>query len=1493
MAEQNKILPIKCNLDIAADHIDNLTARFIKNLTPYVGATNDYAGIKEGQNVAKQKPAQSSEIYVNIPLPKGDNFCIGAKGFPNTSEVYIFGWNSLDNHFIVRLNCLVRTFDMVKVDPFFNFQKQPQYFLGEGQIMLSIIPLVDPDTGIEFTAKELKWTDGFGYQGFCRVQDSIDTDGFNPATIPYFVGNYDKAQIVRMGKPTPKGCITVTEVPRVTNPLDPAYDLDKNNTILFQKWFFSIRETDVWGRISEWGPRSVEYVPGINDCIANSANIPRCLDLEFEITNPFVNSVDIGWLNCSGGTSTVWHKDATIFLYTGSNIGKWWERQRSNVWSGPKTVKYRFCRSKECEIVPPDEIKRLENPLPRRSQAIMDLTRLTSLWNNKSRFNPFGDTLKSKFSAKVIPPAAQTDTGLRNITIYVPIWSAVQNNWFQVNKDGANGYVWGSLNQRRYLQYFKNIAQSGFEGYLVGGGSAVSTQVYVDAAGNLVDDPLFNGINISPLHLSFQKFVFNNVPKGEYIFRLSSTLSDPNSDANYRQTSTTVWGVCPFSRNNNYQISVAQRQRKQELLIDVCDKDYNTMDNNTNEILVISDCSGTTVKATSGYVFETALIQDTQNPIELANVICANGEFISNITDHNGFYYYGTIGSGRTFSIIIRDNCLSLPVANRIIQNSGANMEIKNFIADQAFSDYSLLACNHILIKGHLTLQGTNIGVPNVVVTLTRGQSAVTDDNGNFVIRVHDDVLNGVRNDNVVIGSGGCGYSGQNGICVALINIVIQPCTTCVDRIIDTGTTLLQYLTQQGLLSGGVYGWGAVGWDWLGRATFIQAMGYLTIPTINQSNAIAPSAIQVNIDPTAVFPPETEYITFFITAETTIEKYLSWIVDDVKFIDSTGLENIAAPTQIKIYYGSVIEYSKVNNYNTTTAWQIIPENANTPVISDKAKFFVNGDGKFFPVAITGLIKYQKDGEYFTIDYTSDLQNLKKNALIRLERPKTCTGDEPYYEICNSKVEIVNGIPQRLQFILDAFDTYYVPRQIPIPVPVTTGSVSSVTTTVVSGNTSVATQVIPDPTPTILQLRTFGFRFEHAAPSNFWGDGCQWIGRTQVKNPYEAEVISPYQVALSGGLSINGQLNYLCYFDNSKMTSFEVPEADGIMSAFSPKIGQVYVLMQMGSFIIGFNDNLGRVNANGTFQAASIANEFGKPQNSSEYGCALKDKLSVKLRGDKILFVDRDNADLVRYDAATGKTESLTKDKCDGWFKAKVKYVLASANRYFCGGINPVEGTYLITNTSIGESDAGTTYTNLERTYNALLPETVSFDIETKDIKAWWLFIPEAVAHLDGDILNRQMFTFKQSVPWSHYNGTVNNSFNNFFGVQGEKVVTIIFNAKNLGDGFSKAMHLAISNYCENQLFFSDLITTEAKQVSRLLLSAWEKAAYFSFATFKCNLNSVPDINLPDETGKNVLMDGDRLYGSWITIRLVGDPKDNNRYCEILGFELKSFNYKDS
>lgn len=1552
MARSIKITAVRCNTDIAGQYVDEMTARFIKNMTANVSATNASGDITEGQNQIIQKSLLSNELYVaNIDLPEGDNFCIGAKGFAQVNRVYCFCWNSNNNHFIYRVNGNDRTFEMVKITSLFNFQLNPIYFVHNQGVWLDVINIVDPDTGNVELIEDLYWTEGFNYMGYIRVNDCIATDGFNPDKFIYFIGDYDPAIFFRMGLPTPNSCIQVVEIPRTPE------DAGLINNLLFNTWQFRISVTDVFDRPSEHSIISDIYLPGINDCIGSNQALPRCLNLIFNADNPLWNTIDIEYRNCN---DTQWYKTETLFLYLESDKDDWWTRQRNpSVNFNPITsnITYNFCANGERNAVPTTETVRLENPLPKRCQSLTKISDRIAPANNIDGFNPLPQTLLNQISLQVIPPE-QIPIISRTITLFIPIYSIGANitggvnnnqsgNYFAgVVKDGTSGFIWGSGSNgkgdgvRAYSQFFPDEKQSGFPVYLLDSQSvAISTQVYIDGSGNIIDDPNHNGVGLG--FLCFQKIVFTDLRPDTYVVRLASHLSDPNtlggqtlpSDAgtflSLFDTSTTVWGVCPFTKGS-FNIDVFNRNSNQELVINVCDGDYDTFGivgtNPSNQILVIADVSFS-LGASSGYGYESRLNGDSPYPMELMQIIPSANTTTPKNTDHNGFYWslfdFGSRSINLySFDFYFYNNCIKQHVTSVFLTNFG--MGFFNFYMDEigsqivntgapAYPNFLHTLCNRIQVKGRIVLtSNNNVGIPNVLVVLTRGQIGFTDDNGEYTIIAHDDVTNGVRNDVVVFSGSVCNYKNVDGGCIPTQPVQILPCIfgTCTERDVLVNDIDVIYTTIKSLLSGGTYGVGLIAWDWLGRGTFIQDLGKIKIPTIIQSQTIGASQVQVTISSDATFPKEFQYLTFLYTNELTYSDYIDWIVDRFDLIDNTGEINNLAPTQIRIYYASLNQFNAENNFNTTTDWDFLeplPTGQTTgtqqPFTSDVVQFLFNGSQGFYfgalpeptgfvPKLITALVKYDQTGQYFLIDYTSELAGLNpqgSNALIRLARPRTVINEfESYFETCNV-VELINQKAQENQFILNAFDTYYLDRQIPIPAapaPTGTTAVQSITTT----DGSVATTVVPITQPIALSLQVFPFPFESNSPSNFWGQGCKNIGRVNTKNPYESEDINYNQIALSG---VAGEINFLQYFDEALKTDIPIQDTSGIVSIIYRQ-GKVIGITQYSKFSVGYNDNEVRVNKAGQVIAPSADDQFGNPKVDlqNDFGCQLIDKNSIIDINGYVMFVDRNRGQAVRYDFS--RIESFTKDdrlneygvkqgRCDAWFRTKIKAMKNDPTRYFVGGYDPICFEYLITDFSLTTKN----YINQERTYNSKSNETVVFDINTLELRGWRSFLTEMSAYLDGDILSNQLFSFKGANAYSHYNVNENKSFNEFFGVQCERVIEII-SAQPI---FKKKKFNTISVYSKQSKFFSDKITTQSGQLSYLFLSDFQQALYFTFAPFMQDVKSLPDPNQPAVINNNPLQEGNPLYGEFISVRLIGDPAQNNVYTELLGVIIEAYDYE--
>lgn len=1497
MQATEKLIPLKgCNIDYSQSNIGEQYALFIKNLVYELGDGAN-ANATQGTQMGVFKPCEANSPYVaafKLPDNPEDNVGAGAYESRLTKQTFVLVYNKNGNHSLYRIDGRTQKIDFVYQGSFLNVQNDPKYFMHEGGAYLWPTTITDPDTGKSIERTFFFYTDGFNFPRFFAVEDAIATKGFTTLS-NYFQGNFDTSTYINMGLPTPNDCIEVTEIP-----FDES-TVALNNNLLFNTWQFRIRHYDVWGRMSEYGMISDMYIPGGNNCIALSSNLPRCLNLAFPVPSPLIDKVEIAYRNCN---TTQWYTETILNLYDGSPLGSWWLRTRSpnvNIVNG--NIVYQFCAAGECIPIDPNSTNRLQNAIPRTCQTLTNVGKFLALGNNKDGFLPFTETLLNNISVDVIAPTATPATNnFGNIEIYVQIW-----NPFKLTSGVVFGYqskYWFGIEQlveppdispfTRYNQFFANPLQQGFYGYLHNGASTISEQYSVDASGNF--EKVTNFVNFDSTKRYYQKFTFTNVQRAKYIFRIGGITVDPSTEtaAVCQASSTYTEGLYAFNLADplnavNHSISVNGAAK--ELIVDICETNYSTL--NDNKILVIGDFTGANAVVQQGYILNTNDSTQTQFGVPLLEV--ATSATTGGFTDHNGYYFVAVQVRQFPFSIFGMCDCRKVDFANLL---SGADFQqyTTNVFLNQSITncpDYNTSVCNYVLIKGSVKLCSSGLGVPNVFVGLTRQHISITDSEGNFEIQAFDDVLNNGTTGQLYFATAGCVFTGCDGTCIEPISISYQKCVTCIPRTITVNDTLVTYISAKGLLSGGVYPVGVVGWTKMGKATFVQDLGYLNIPSVSETKLFAPSSIKVTINPAAVFPSDIAYITFFIGSETTIESYITWIVDSVEFIDNSGLINNVDPTQIKIFYQSLNEFNKQNNFNTTDNWQFLEplptgQTTQTPFTNDKVQFLLNGDGTFFATPITSLVKYDQTGEYFLINYTSDLAGLLPNAIIRLVRPKVCIEvvEPPEYEQCQ-RVDLVNGkVPTNKNvFFLNAFDTYYLYREIPVPQEInqntTTVSITTKTTTNPDGSQTQVVTTTNETAPQSNQVRVLGVPFEHNSPSDFWGQGCANWGRVNTKNPYETELHSLNQIALSGALSPTGQLNFLNYFDESVIFNFDTINIGGLYYIVG-KTGFVFALGQYGSFRVGFNDTIARVDNNGNVIAPSINDTFGQPERTtgSEYGCQAFDKNTISEKDGLVQFFDTSKGMLISHNFAEG----VPYKNADSYLRVKSRiiqqYNLTATNkRYWAGRVNPINNEYLLTDHQQGSANFG----NGLRYYDFSQNDTIAFGIYTKALKGWYSFTPEYFTTLEGELNNSQLFSIANGIPYMHY--SVNNkTYNTFFGKTYNRVFRVILNV----DSLKKKKPLAVGVYCKQGVYFADQVLSEAGQQTRMLIAQWLEAEFGWYAPFLCDLNTLADPNAPLATGVNVLMDGNVLTGTWIDIRLIGDPSIDNQYSELEGICVSAF-----
>jgi hypothetical protein len=116
---------------------------------------------------------------------------------------------------------------------------------------------------------------------------------------------------------------------------------------------------------------------------------------------------------------------------------------------------------------------------------------------------------------------------------------------------------------------------------------------------------------------------------------------------------------------------------------------------------------------------------------------------------------------------------------------------------------------------------------------------------------------------------------------------------------------------------------------------------------------------------------------------------------------------------------------------------------------------------------------------------------------------------------------------------------------------------------------------------------------------------------------------------------------------------------------------------------------------------------------------------------------------------------------------------------------------------------------------------------------------------------------------------------------GQNLVRVIEPVVSI-DNLRNKKPLAAAVFCKESQYFSDRVISSTGQQTRMLLGAWIQSSFGWYAPFLCDLNTPFDPNRPIATGPNVLMDGNMIIGTYVKIRLVGDPESDTIYSEMQG-----------
>jgi hypothetical protein len=1297
MAVGQKIIPHKgVDLDNSELYIEEMRAVFMKNMT-FNTDDNERSSMDEGSNQFVFTPLEANSRYCNIQLPGGTNYACGFHYAPDINQAFGFVFNSDGNHLIYTLYGKTGVCQKVVQSSCLGFKLDPRNFISEGRCHAAITCYFNKKRNVQENRTQLIFTINDGEVHSIFVEDCIATGFFDPDLFAYFNVNDPecyRCNLLNLGLAEPMGCMSVTPIARDLNDPDEA---DRVNRLLENPWRFRLKYVDIWGRESEWGDPSEMYLPTLGGACSPSVNA-RCLKLKFAAGCPHIDKILIAYSNWLGNvrglsTESDWYRGAIIEKYNNCDDVEWWERTiNSNLAydAATNTIEYTFCADGERVPIDVNETNRNENPLPQTSSSVFPVGKSIALARNTRGFEPLDCDELGKIEFGVTPPApsAVCKPQARKLTFYAVLWSwgdeSIQRLRTKDDKIVFGASDCANNNPFAYDQVLPD-KQEGIIGCLRGTKHyTISRQCRYDLVTQTFEEvglswPSNSGADIGR-YIPVQRFEFDNILPGEYIFQISSHKATPQDD--FMRMSTYTVGRSTLS--NPGSLTVRTREIRFNCCAgDVDDRNPMVIYDMTREGKGCAVADATSVNA--GYLYEDEL---NKVPIELA-VVSTNisGAEHSQTTDHNGFYWAVTRQRGLQTTLRGFKACVSNQVLATGRHSSDTADNWYKFDKLYAYKGTTPYPANdRILIKGKVvSCANSSAGIAGALVVLTRGNYALTDSTGRYTIVVHDLGGGGVRSDVVIFSQQGkCHLTsciGSCNYCLPSQNFVSITCNNAprVVNMQDQGANV-NAAGKKGPKMGARYKIGPVMKDWLGRKTYVQSLEkhVVDIPTLQQTQVYDFSKIFFDLHG-CLFPSWVREIGFYITENLNYDDWEVWVAERVQYVDSAGKTNTAAPTQIRLYYESLNEYNTQNNLSTNTAWQFIDDD-NKTILGDQVEFLAHADGTIFTNRITALVKHDKQGKYFQVDYTDELANLKDGTLIQFIRPKATINNEFFYSLCPN-IKVVDGVATQQTGIFNFFDSYLHSRAIPVPIeekkPGTDGEII---------------------TTTDVQVKNYPFYYEHHSPSDFWGDHAWSKGRVNVMNRYERKYCRLMEVAVSKVLSNNGVINGLHYFDEADIKDFET-EFGAIVVGIVEN-NTVLFICERDTFVAIYNDPGVEVDPEtGRVQAPNAADKFGRPLRKigNDYGCQLLDINTIRSRKGIVMFVDSQKAALVKHNYSDAI--DVSEEGVKSWLTSKIKSIrthnLNSATdgtRFFIAMIDPKNGEYLLSDTII-EPKAGITSGN--------------------------------------------------------------------------------------------------------------------------------------------------------------------------------------------------------
>lgn len=448
------------------------------------------------------------------------------------------------------------------------------------------------------------------------------------------------------------------------------------------------------------------------------------------------------------------------------------------------------------------------------------------------------------------------------------------------------------------------------------------------------------------------------------------------------------------------------------------------------------------------------------------------------------------------------------------------------------------------IIKGRIIDPNTNIPIGGVLVIYEEGKSVLTDANGVFQIVAWGDMSYAFYNspfgyqfnkriiDRIIISSSAfCLFEFPDG---SIFEVLLNPFEGYYSPTIpyDLGdiraVEVLNFINDKARKRGGNYPLVARGYDDPGRLCSCFKLFDAYIPFITEdigkyeiedfSAVVYPTGtfkygkptLKVVLDPATVFPLWMTSLQILFPINTIYGRYLQWRANEVVYLSSIAtIDNPEIPTAfingnataIKISLKNILSYSSYNP-NSQIGYQF--------EIGDRLRLIADRDIRYYNGLFDfEIVSYDATAQSIIVKYEGFSSEIKSGAFLEIFNPKSvATDDQQIFYECGEVIKVVNGIPQEYERTFTAGDTFWRRRQIVVNDTATNFTAS------------------------------YPVTVEDASVSDFYPSLAQDIGRIGIIDPAFKQVYAPTKVRCSNVFLPSTAINGLSSFEELNQKEFD-------------------------------------------------------------------------------------------------------------------------------------------------------------------------------------------------------------------------------------------------------------------------------------------------------------------------------------------------------------------